>query len=185
MISAMHETPRSDRPLKGSPNIGPIKSASDVKRVLMPRPRSSHQHVLGGALAYAGQEQHRAIRYCSLSLQLMDEFLELSAGGRGLFDGRQSVEDEEARSTRLDFTAQQAEDRPEAFLFEHTKGADVIEAIRDDFFFEKAELPDMKQHPRMVLGQQCYIERTATLGGMVEADLVAEDCLPCPGEPWT
>ena len=47
--------------------------------------------------------------------------------------------------------------------------------------FEKAELPDMQQHPRMVLSRQCHIERTATLGDMVEADLVAEDGLTCAG----
>ena len=39
----------------------------------------------------------------------------------------------------------------------------------------------MQQHPRVILGQQCHIERTATLGDMMEADLVAEDGLPCPG----
>src|SRR5271155_2279534 len=140
-----------------------------------------HESVLGRALADAGQQQHCAIRYCSLGLQFMDEFLELSAGGCGFFDGRQSVEDEAARAARLNFAAQQVQKRWEAFLFEHTKGADVVEAVRDDCFFEKAELPDMKQHPRMVLGQQCHIERTATLGDMVEADLVAEGGLPCPG----
>jgi len=43
---------------------------------------------------------------------------------------------------------------------------------------KKTELPDMQQHPRMVLSQECHIERTATLGGMMEADLVAENGLP-------
>jgi hypothetical protein len=38
-----------------------------------------HQRVLGRALGYAGQKQHRAIRDRSLSLQFVDEFLELTA----------------------------------------------------------------------------------------------------------
>ena len=71
--------------------------------------------------------------------------------------------------------------RREALLLKHTKGADVIEAVRDDRFFEKPELPDMQQHPRMILGQQRHIERTTTRGDMVEADLVAEDGLSGPG----
>ena len=111
----------------------------------------------------------------------MDEFLEFSARGGAFFDRRQSVEDEDARSAHLHFAAQQMQDRREALLLKHTKGADVIEAVRDDRFFEKPELPDMQQHPRMILGQQRHIERTTTRGDMVEADLVAEDGLSGPG----
>jgi hypothetical protein len=137
--------------------------------------------VLGRTLAEAGQEQHRAIGDRSLGLQFVDEFLELAAGGRSLFDGRQSVEDEKARRPRLNFAAQQVQHCREPFPLENTKGADVIEPVRNDRFFEKAELPDMQQHPRMILGQQRHIERTAALGDMMEADLVAEDGLPRTG----
>ena len=39
----------------------------------------------------------------------------------------------------------------------------------------------MQQHPRMILGQQCHRERTATCGDMMEAHLVPKDRLPCTG----
>ena len=65
----------------------------------------------------------------------MDELLEL-------------VEDEENGRAHLNLTAQQVHKCRKPFLFEHAKSADIIQAVRDDRFVEKAELPDMQQPSR-------------------------------------
>ena len=140
-----------------------------------------HQGVLGRGRQLTGQEEHRAIRDSGLGLQFVDELFEGADRSGGFFDDRKPVEDHEAGIVRLDFAAQQVQHSREAVLLEHTKGADVIEAVGDDRFFEKAELPDMQQHPRMILGQQGDIERAAAVGDMMEADLVAEDRLAGSG----
>lgn len=43
----------------------------------------------------------------------------------------------------------------------------------------------MEKHPGMILGEQCDIEGAAAICGMAMADLVAQDRLSCPRDPWT
>jgi hypothetical protein len=44
--------------------------------------------------------------------------------------------------------AQAGAKRRKPFLFEHAKSADIMQAVRNDRFIEKAELPDMQQPSR-------------------------------------
>jgi hypothetical protein len=43
----------------------------------------------------------------------------------------------------------------------------------------------MLHHPGVVFSKEGDVERFATIGGVMEAELVAERGLPAPGGPWT
>jgi len=140
-----------------------------------------HQRVLGRNRLRTGQEEHCAIRDRGLRLKLVDELLELAGGSCRVLDGGQTVNYQDAGIVRLDFATQQIQHTCEPVPLQNAECADVIETVGDDSFFEKAKLPDMQQHSRMVLGQQGHVKGAAAVRDVAEADLVAEDRLPGPG----
>ena len=133
------------------------------------------------SLQSAGQQEHRTAGKPGLSLQFVDEFLRFEKRSRFFMHRDQAVENKNGGVAPADFAAHQIEQAAQAIILQGLERTDIRHPIGHRGLVEERHPPHMTDHPGVAFRQQRHVQRVVTLGGLREANLVAEDGLAGSG----
>ena len=83
----------------------------------------------------------------------------------------------------LNGASNQRHERVQSFSFERAVAADVVDAVGNRRLIEKRHPPQMREHPRMRFREERHIDGMSAGRCVVEAGLIGQDRLACPGRP--